>query len=102
MEETADENVSARGREMGVDATAVSETLPAILMKLDGAASVAQNEAQSGDPNAAAVDAAGRLEAICVVKSDETAVAPEKMEAERDIVRRAWILGGGRSDRGDR
>lgn len=99
--EMADENVSERGREMGVDGMVVSEMLPATLMK-DGAVSVAQSEVQNGDPNEAAVDAAGRLEAICVVRSDEIVVAPEKMGAEKDIVRKAWILGGGRRDRGDR
>jgi hypothetical protein len=102
VEEIVDENVSVRGREMGVDGTAVSETLPVILTRLDGAANVGQNEVQSGDPNEVGVDAAGRREAICEAKSDETVVGPEKTVAERDIVRKAWILGGGRRDRGDR
>ncbi len=55
--EKADVNASVRGREMVVVVMVVSETLHAILMKLDGTETVALSE----DPKEA-VDAVGRSE----------------------------------------
>jgi hypothetical protein len=97
-----DTNVIVRGKEMVVGAMVVSGTLPVILMRLGGTASVVQSGVESEDPNEAAADAEERLEEMCGVKNDETVVAPERMGGERDIARKAWILGGGKRDRGDR
>jgi hypothetical protein len=58
--ETLDVNASVRGREMVVGVMDVSEMLLAILTKLGGTVNVAQNGAQSEDPNEAAVDAIER------------------------------------------
>jgi hypothetical protein len=99
--ERVDENETVREREMGADVMAVSETLHVSFMKLDGMVSVAPSEVQSEDQKEV-VDAAGRWEAICGVKSDEIVAAQERMEEERDIVRKGRIPGEGRKDQDDR
>jgi hypothetical protein len=99
--ERVDENETVREREMGADVMAVSERLHVSLMKLDGMVSVAPSGVQNEDQKEA-VDAAGRWEAICGVKSDEIVAAQERMEEEKDIARKGRIPGEGRRDQDDR
>ena len=95
------------GREMVVDVMGVSEMLPAILTKLRGTPSEAQNERQSvvrkEEPNVEAADEAERREERFVEMSDEMVVVPEMIEEEeRDTARRDLILKDERREREDR
>jgi hypothetical protein len=99
------ENETVSGREMGVGVMAMNEMLLVSLMKLDGMVSVAPSGVLSEDlseDQKEEADAVERWEVICGVKNDEIVVAQERMEEEKGIVRKGWILGEERRDQDDR